>query len=164
MSKFKLPKMQCDNGCGGCCGVVPVTNKEFEVILEYVLEKEIVPVDNGVTCPLYTDGKCSVYTVRPLLCKLFGHNEAMKCPRGYNVNVPSRKLRKMMEKQGKCEKVLHQILVAAGVRENIDHILGAVGGYIDKEEEEEDKQEANENLSNLALTVATVGQLRNAKK
>jgi len=154
MSKFKLPKMQCDDGCGGCCGVVPVTEKEFEVVIKYILENEITPIDNGVNCPLYMNGKCSIYPVRPLLCKLFGHTDAMKCPRGYNVNVPPRKLRKLIEKQGQCKKVLHQILIAEGIRNDINHIIGAVGGYIEKEDEK---------VKDVA-TVVTMAGVLNAKK
>jgi hypothetical protein len=33
MKKLKvLPSMQCDTGCGECCGIVPVTVTEFATI------------------------------------------------------------------------------------------------------------------------------------
>ena len=34
-----------------------------------------------LTCPLLDKhGKCMVYTVRPMICRLFGSAKSMKCP------------------------------------------------------------------------------------
>ena len=82
-----LPIMQCDPGCTECCKFAPCTKDEFYNIQEYVKKNGIKPIRQEGQCPLYIDGKCSVYEVRPLICRLYGHHEAMTCPRGYNVNI-----------------------------------------------------------------------------
>ena len=91
--KKKLPiigPMKCDDGCGDCCGIAPCSEEEFEKIKLYVREHKIVPVAQGIKCPLYIDGKCSVYEVRPMICKVFGHSPPLACSRGYNVDDLSR--------------------------------------------------------------------------
>jgi Fe-S-cluster containining protein len=105
--------MQCDDGCGECCGLVPATETEFRRIERYIKEHDITPIatTNG-TCPLYQGGKCTVYPVRPLICQLFGHSEhkMMQCFRGYNVNIPEREVQRMITANGKATRVLHELL------------------------------------------------------
>ncbi len=107
---MKLPVMQCDNGCGQCCGIVPITEKELKRITDYVLLHFIQPVAQGHTCPLYIKGQCSVHEVRPAVCRAFGHTEGMTCPRGYNVNVPERKIRRYLLRGGPATHYTHDVL------------------------------------------------------
>jgi len=103
--------MRCDAGCGDCCGIVPVTTTEFNAIQRYVKEKGIVPIDTtDGTCPLYQEGTCSVYPVRPLICKAFGHLEELPCSRGYNVNVDKRQVDRMIAANGKNTHLLHELI------------------------------------------------------
>ena len=68
-------------GCGGCCGPVPVTAKEKDDILEYIRKNNINPVKKGeLECNFLVNSKCSIYAVRPLVCKLFGGYENLRCP------------------------------------------------------------------------------------
>ncbi len=104
--------MQCDDGCGECCGIVPVTHTEFNRIERYAKENGIVPQkheDYG-TCPMYQNGKCTVYPVRPLICRVFGHAEDLPCPRGYNTNVPQEEVNRMILANGTSTRVIHEIL------------------------------------------------------
>ena len=55
--------------------------------MKYAREHNITPRRQGQICPFYLGGRCSVYPVRPLVCKFYGHTPRMECPRGYNVNV-----------------------------------------------------------------------------
>jgi hypothetical protein len=105
-----LPPMRCDEGCGACCGPVPVSHAEFVRIRQYVKEKGIVPVDQGTTCPLYLDGKCSVYPVRPPVCVAFGHSAGLPCERGYNVNADEGVVAKMVTSGGRPAHLLHELL------------------------------------------------------
>ena len=109
--KRRLPTMQCDDGCGDCCGVVPVSEREFNRVGRYAREHGLSPKDNGVTCPWFQGGKCVVYPVRPGLCEAFGHSVKMPCPRGYNVNVPERQIRKVVWDGKPKPMFLHQALV-----------------------------------------------------
>lgn len=110
-----LPAMQCDVGCGECCGVVPVTQEEYRKILHVAKSKGIVPIHQGVTCPFYQKGTCSVYDARPLSCRMFGHVEAMTCPRGYNTNIPEADVRRMIMANGEPKRVLHDVLIDYGL-------------------------------------------------
>jgi len=113
--------MQCDDGCGDCCGIVPANDKEFDRILDFIEEKNIVPLKQGVTCPFYQSGKCAIYPVRPIMCQVFGHSTKLECSRGYNVNIPDRKIRRAIDRdlrknskealEGKAaEQTLHDFL------------------------------------------------------
>lgn len=111
MRKLKvLPPMNCDPGCGECCGPVPVTETEFQRVRRFIAERDIKPVDQGITCPLYLEGGCSVYEVRPLPCRLFGHVEKMACSRGHNVNVDERQVHRMISANGVPSRLLHEVL------------------------------------------------------
>lgn len=105
-----LPEMRCDDNCGKCCGPVVVTEQEYGQILRYMKDHGIVPKENGLTCPLYQEGRCQIYPVRPTLCRLFGHTKKMKCERGYNVNLPNKKIRKILLRSGKATRLLHHLL------------------------------------------------------
>jgi len=107
--KPEFPPMRCDDGCGDCCGPVPATAAEFQRVLAYIRERDIKPKDQGITCPLYLDGKCSVYPVRPLICRAFGHVEGMVCSRGHNTNVP-REVDTKIVANGRVEHLLHDVL------------------------------------------------------
>lgn len=64
--------------CGECCtNFLPVSQKEVEKIQKYVIEHKIRPqkqmlvMQNRLSCPYYDGKKCLVYEVRPLICKEF---------------------------------------------------------------------------------------------
>lgn len=64
--------------CGECCtNFLPVSQKEVEKIQKYVIEYKIRPqkqmlvMQNRLSCPYYDGKKCLVYEVRPLICKEF---------------------------------------------------------------------------------------------
>lgn len=104
--------MRCDAGCGDCCGVVPATEDEFRSIRRFIEQKEIVPAASlDGTCPLYQNGGCSIYPVRPLICRLFGHaaDPMMTCTRGYNVNVPEEEIVRRLRANGRTTHVLHEL-------------------------------------------------------
>jgi len=115
--------MQCDEGCGECCGIIPTTETEYKRVERYIKEHNIQPVENQDdfrVCPFYQGGKCAIYPVRPLICQVFGHadNELLTCPRGYNVNVPERQIHRMLGANGKGTRVLHDMI--PGFREKAD--------------------------------------------
>jgi Fe-S-cluster containining protein len=92
-----LPEMRCDDNCGLCCGITFASEKEYQKIKDYMKEHNVFPERNhGLTCCLYQNGRCAVYPVRPLLCRVFGHTEQLFCPKGYNVNVPDKVIRKLL--------------------------------------------------------------------
>jgi len=88
---------------------VPVTAKEYERILQFVWNNNVKLKEQGSTCPFY-NGQCTIYSVRPLICRIFGHSPRLSCKKGYNVNVPDRKLRKLIAKNGEAIRVLHDMI------------------------------------------------------
>jgi Fe-S-cluster containining protein len=107
-----IPPMRCDEGCGDCCGVVPATETEFRGVQRFIEEHAIVPAASlDGTCPFFQGGKCAVYAVRPLICRLFGHaaDPMMTCSRGYNVNVDEREIVARIRANGPTTHVLHEL-------------------------------------------------------
>jgi Fe-S-cluster containining protein len=104
--------MRCDKGCGACCGPVICSDAEFDAVAAYVLKHDIRPRRQGQRCPLYIDGECSVYPVRPFICRAFGHATDLECERGYNVNIPLRRSNRLIDDYGRRhnpEMLLHAI-------------------------------------------------------
>lgn len=74
-----------DNSCGGkcskcgecCTNFLPISQKEIETIKKYVIannirpQKQMLVMQNRLTCPYYNGRKCLIYEVRPLICKEF---------------------------------------------------------------------------------------------
>lgn len=64
--------------CGECCtNFLPVTQKEIYEIQKYVIKNNIRPqkqmliMQNRLSCPYYDGKKCLIYKARPLICKEF---------------------------------------------------------------------------------------------
>jgi Fe-S-cluster containining protein len=112
-----LPKMQCDDGCGFCCSVVPASRDEYNTIIAFAKRSGIQPIHQGARCPWYQGGKCSVYEVRPVMCHAYGHVASMTCPRGYNRNISVKIVNRALKdtKSDKNPELLHQALVDFGV-------------------------------------------------
>ena len=78
---------------GGCiCGPIDMSPAERARIAERGVSipapKQLLDniIDNGsCDCPALTDGRCSVYDDRPLICRLWGAVESMPCPHGCTV-------------------------------------------------------------------------------
>lgn len=96
----KLPKIECQGKCQDFCTSVGMTELEFGRIAAYIgyrpnwKYKKYEGADpiagvgpSGLLyrlrCPMLTrQGKCKVYPVRPLICRLWGLTERMRCPFG----------------------------------------------------------------------------------
>lgn len=128
-----LPAMRCDDGCGACCGPAPCSPRELEVVRAYVAQHHVEPRRQGITCPLYLGGRCSVYPARPLVCQLFGHVPELKCERGYNANA-GRSARREWDRAFDREKapgqVRHVHEVAYSARETDDIIRAYWAGLV----------------------------------
>jgi Fe-S-cluster containining protein len=71
-----IPSLQCNPGCIECCrgfGVPSRTRLEEDRIQEFVQKHGIErrPVE-GLRCPYVSAAGCTVYPVRPLICRLYG--------------------------------------------------------------------------------------------
>jgi hypothetical protein len=74
----KIPRFECIEGCTDCCGPVPWTEWELK---QAGLEAP-PPERADKTCQFADGGSCQIYQHRPLMCRLFGTVEDLRCPHG----------------------------------------------------------------------------------
>ncbi len=87
------PHTRCTN-CGGCCGLVPVTASDIARIENYIqahaLPREIMRRAHEPMECIFRDNelkRCSIYPVRPMVCRLFGVTRGMKCANGNSAEI-----------------------------------------------------------------------------
>lgn len=100
----ELPKIECQGKCAESCGPVPMGRVEWQRVCRAGGERKGNPLT--LVCPYLEEERCSVYEVRPLLCRLWGIVETMECPWGCK---PERYLTReegyaLMERLGKIER------------------------------------------------------------
>jgi len=92
-----LPTVKCKGLCHQFCAAVPVYDVEL-VRLERAAKRKLPVLDVGTpdrntnilttnelqdpSCPLLLMRRCTVYSDRPLICRLFGVAEGLPCPHG----------------------------------------------------------------------------------
>ncbi len=82
-----LPALVCKGKCQHSCGPIAMSRLEWERVCDAVGH---VPEGNeSLVCPMLDQarGTCTVYPVRPMICRLWGLVRKMACPFGC---VPSR--------------------------------------------------------------------------
>lgn len=81
----RVPEMKdCQGRCHTSCGPVPVSGAERKVIED---QGKDIGIKDGMlgpmTCSLLSpDGSCSIYSVRPLMCRIWGASKFLPCPYG----------------------------------------------------------------------------------
>ncbi|MDP4501036.1 YkgJ family cysteine cluster protein [Nonomuraea turcica] len=85
----QVPDVGCKGLCQEACG--PIDMHPYErarirragVTIPRPAEAlERILAGEDYTCPALVDGRCSVYEIRPLICRAWGASEAMPCPYG----------------------------------------------------------------------------------
>jgi len=75
-----LPKIDCKGLCHNACGAITMSSEEWRRLRKAFGPLKLVRPGR---CPvLRDDNLCSAYKVRPLICRLYGVVEGMKCPYG----------------------------------------------------------------------------------
>ena len=81
-----LPVFQCRPGCTACCreyGVPSRTPEEDRRIRRYLEQQGRRPgAAQGTTCPYVSVEGCTIYPVRPLICRLYGVSADYRCKKG----------------------------------------------------------------------------------
>lgn len=83
----QIPKSICPPNCGECCGVILPSLAEIRNIKDWCEERHVEYKDFyltvGLDCPYLSDSKeCTIYPVRPFLCRLLGVSKSLPCPLG----------------------------------------------------------------------------------
>lgn len=89
-----LPTFKCKEGCFDCCGPVELSRLEYMRCIQAsgrTAEDVRQQMQNNIKqgnylCPLLDTktGRCTVYEVRPAICRLFGVvKNQLLCPHGY---------------------------------------------------------------------------------
>lgn len=85
----KIPPMVCKGLCAESCGPIDASPQEKALLAMRGIQ--LAPIAEAVTtillggdfyCPALKDGRCTVYDVRPTVCRLWGVVEGMPCPWG----------------------------------------------------------------------------------
>lgn len=83
----ELPTIKCQQLCSEACGPIMMGRVEWQRICKKVGHE---PQATSLVCPLLSsNGICTVYAIRPMICRLWGLIDAddMRCHHGC---VPSR--------------------------------------------------------------------------
>lgn len=89
----RLPDMTCQGHCHESCGPVGMTTVELKALernvgysIDAVVhgphEQAFIFAKPDLSCPVLKGKRCSAYSDRPLICRLWGMVEDMKCPYG----------------------------------------------------------------------------------
>lgn len=88
----QLPALACKGLCSQSCGPIECSNLERKrarkaggghIGLKY-LDIEAIKAGHDVpACPALEETRCSVYAVRPMICRLYGMvQDRLECPHG----------------------------------------------------------------------------------
>jgi Fe-S-cluster containining protein len=99
-----VPPILCLAGCSDCCGPIAMTRLEKTRICQRIGQSPkwlrnamlktfndvVAKGDSGGSCPLLKDGRCSVYDIRPAICRVFGSSDGkyLTCPHGCSPETP----------------------------------------------------------------------------
>lgn len=89
MKRTDWPEMHSCDGCAGqpvtnaCCTIVRVRPAEAKRIRRYVDDNNIKwgTEPTSIQCGFLKDGQCSIYDVRPWVCRAFGVVKQLPCSR-----------------------------------------------------------------------------------
>ena len=110
----QIPKFQCEEGCTECCGPVMWGKAEDQLINEWLSKrgmrkkKRYIKLDASLvsradlTCPYIQNARCQIYPVRPLICRLYGAVEELKCPFGCGPE-------KLLSRE-EADKIMHEVM------------------------------------------------------
>lgn len=76
----RVPKIECQGKCTDFCGALGMEAGERDEMVK--ASGEIPHVDRNLNCNYLKEGKCSVYKNRPLICRVWGVVENLRCPFG----------------------------------------------------------------------------------
>jgi Fe-S-cluster containining protein len=88
-----IPKFNC-NHCHKCCGPIIWFEPEEIMIRNYLKKNNMKKIvwtknkfkENKMLCPYLKNDRCSIYPVRPIVCRLQGNIAELRCKSNNNTN------------------------------------------------------------------------------
>jgi uncharacterized protein len=77
----EVPAIACKGLCFDACGVITMTSLEHHRLAN-ALGHDPEEDAKTLACPLLKDGRCGKHDLRPLICRLYGVAEGMRCQHG----------------------------------------------------------------------------------
>lgn len=77
----RVPAITCRGLCHDACGPIALSRLEGKRI-EKKVHRLPRPDPGTLTCSLLRFGRCEAYALRPLICRLYGTVERLRCPHG----------------------------------------------------------------------------------
>ncbi len=87
-----IPAVGCKGLCHDQCTIIPVAPAEIQAIeahtgrrvktLPTITPPMMRPANDGLTCRYLKRQRCSIYDMRPMICRLYGAAEGLGCPHG----------------------------------------------------------------------------------
>lgn len=85
----QVPEINCKGLCADSCGPIEMSTTERATIRKRgveITDRDVALArlrDEGdFDCDALVDGRCSVYEDRPMICRLWGVTETLRCPYG----------------------------------------------------------------------------------
>jgi Fe-S-cluster containining protein len=89
----RIPGIECKGLCHPSCTIVPVSKIEAKRAKsrlggknpfnsELISRDVLSDISKIPTCGALKDKRCTIYTARPAMCRLFGVAEGLECPFG----------------------------------------------------------------------------------
>lgn len=81
----QIPQSTCTPNCGDCCGILFPSLAEIRAIKDWCIKHHREYIDFnmlvGSDCPYLGKKKeCTIYLVRPFLCRILGVSSDLPCP------------------------------------------------------------------------------------
>jgi Fe-S-cluster containining protein len=76
-----LPRIDCRGRCVAACGPIAMSARERDRAVE-ALGGPITADPDSLTCSALAAGRCQIYARRPMICRLWGVAENMRCDWG----------------------------------------------------------------------------------
>lgn len=109
----ELPTIHCQGLCFDSCGPIDMSVRERARIREQAGEVRC----EALRCSMLVNNRCSVYSIRPMICRLWGLIEALPCHHGCRPEgglLPDEEgmslLARSMEIGGGCKRVDQELL------------------------------------------------------
>ena len=119
----QIPEVTCTH-CHHCCGPLiwfkpeEINIRRFlqENNMKYLTKSSEEFVQQGMQCPYIKNDRCSIYPVRPIVCRLQGNTPELPCTQNVNTVIPKQILDKIKQEMDSLVRETGGIGFAYGTR------------------------------------------------